>query len=104
MIKTSRKVVCIDVDLDDGGWEATYSMLKALYQYSFIKRTVAITRNGIHVYLNLPFPDSYEKLRVVRAMFGDDPIRLEYDDRYLTIGYYVNKCFTSTEVHSYELR
>ena len=104
MMKTSRKVVCIDVDLDDNGWEATYSMLRALYQYSYIARTVAITRHGIHVYLNLPFPESYEKLRVIRALFGDDPVRLEYDDRYSRVGYYVNKCFTSTEVVSYELR
>jgi len=93
MLKTPRNRLCIDIDYEDE--DSSFRILKALYMFSWVKREVWETRHGLHIYLDI----SYDRdLLPLRALLGDDLRRLEYDELYQSIGYWINKCFTSSEV------
>jgi len=94
-VKSPRKKICVDVDIENDDWEENLRLLKAFYQYSVIKREIWRTRHGYHIYLDIEIDE--RNWYIVRTLFGDDPRRLLYDEEYFRIGYWINKCFTSTE-------
>jgi len=106
-LRSPRRKVCIDIDMVDKatgkhkGWEAVYALLKAQYSYSYISREVRKTQHGFHVYLDLNvFGLGCDGLYVLRAMLGDDPQRLELDEKRCKHGYWINVCFTSSEQYN----
>jgi len=78
------------IDLDG---EDEMKLLKALYMFSWVKRRVVQTNRGYHIYLDLPH--SFQ----LRALFGDDPKRIEIDETNTMRGSrcYINVAFKSTE-------
>lgn len=110
--KLERKVLsptrelCIDIDTIDKvrgkeleDWDTSYRLLKALYMYSFLKRLVKQSRHGYHIYLDIDIRalDCY-RITAIKTMFGDDIERIHLDDTRCVLGYWVNVCFTSSEI------
>jgi len=86
--------LCIDVDLDyEMPLSKTLNYIRALYEYSYIDREVRVTNHGLHIYINIPYPNDKELANYLRLRYGDDEVRMEYDLRRDV----VNVCFTSTE-------
>lgn len=104
----TRRVVGIDIDVDKDDdilamCTQPLAVEKALYQYSWIKRKVVITRHGYHIYLDIP-QDSlkdYYTIFMLRALFGDDVCRLNADESRYIAGLWANRLFTNTERHEY---
>lgn len=93
--------ICIDIDLDPSKRNRDrsiwYDMVRSLYQFSWIKRDVRKTKNGIHVYIDLPEPDTLDKYLVIKSVFGDDPRRVDLD--VMRWGFMnVDICFKNNEV------
>jgi len=106
MTKFTRKRICIDIDVVDkfsGKYvkENELNLVKALYQYNYIKRIVCLTKHGFHVYLNVE-TDNPEANLIIRAEFGDDISRIQKDFDRLRLNSYINRCFTSSEVICYD--
>jgi hypothetical protein len=89
-MKLAHNQLIIDIDGED-----EMKLLKALYMFSWIKRRVVKTNRGYHIYLDLPH--SFE----LRALFGDDPKRLEVDESNAKrrSRCYINVAFKSTELY-----
>jgi len=107
MSKFTRKRICIDIDIVDkfnGNYvkENELNLVKALYQYNYIKRIICITRHGYHVYLDIE-TDNPEANLVIRVLFGDDINRIQKDFDRLRLNSYINRCFTSSESYCFSL-
>lgn len=105
-MKFTRKKICIDIDIVNkfnGKYvkENELNLLKALYQYSYIKRVICETRHGYHVYLDVETDNPIVNL-IIRAEFGDDINRIQKDFNRIMLNSYINRCFTSSEVMCYE--
>ena len=105
-MKFTRKRICIDIDIVDkfnGKYvkENELNLVKALYQYNYIKRIVCLTKHGYHVYLDIS-TDNPEANLLVRIHFGDDINRIQKDFDRLRLNSYINRCFTSSEVICYD--
>jgi hypothetical protein len=89
-MKLAHNQLIIDIDGED-----EMKLLKALYMFSWVRRRVVKTNRGYHIYLDLPH--SFQ----LRALFGDDPKRLEVDESNVKRGSrcYVNVAFKSTELY-----
>lgn len=102
-LRAPRSYPCIDVDTDirKDYYVDPLALEKALYQYSWIRRRVFKTKHGYHVYLLIDNLDA-NGIWVVRALFGDDWGRLQYDESRIRRGMILNRCFTSSEVFELE--
>jgi len=91
-----KGMLCIDVDLDDDmTLSRCLAFLRSLYEFNYIRREVRVTEHGMHIYVDIPYPDDRDKATWLRLRYGDDPMRVEYD-----LGRdVVNVCFTSTELY-----
>jgi len=93
-VRKNKGVLCIDIDLDEPiPLSKTLDFLRSLYEFSWIKREVRITEHGLHVYIEIPYPDDRIKAMYFRQRYGDDERRMEHD----MFQSLVNVCFTSTE-------
>ncbi|MEM2352457.1 MAG: hypothetical protein QXT26_08635 [Thermoproteota archaeon] len=105
-VRSPRARLCIDVDLADKvtgeelrGWDTVYRLVRALYQYSFIYREVKRTKHGLHVYFNINVRElGCDKLYILKVLFGDDEQRVLLDESRCVNSYWVNVCFSSSEV------
>ena len=93
------KCVTVDIDIEEGSrWETEYRLVKALYMYSHIPRRIVTTRHGIHVYFEgIELSDLRELLKV-RALFGDDERRIEFDERLRERCLHLNVLFQTSEI------
>lgn len=99
-------MMCIDIDLEpdkrDNARLVWYDVVRALYQYSWVKRKVIKTKNGLHVYLDIPVPNDLNKYLTIKYMFGDDVRRLDLDA--MRWGFMnVNICFKNNEEYEVKL-
>jgi len=92
------KCVAVDIDIEEGGrWETEYRLVKAVYMLSYIPRRIVTTRHGIHVYFEgIELSDLRELLKV-RALFGDDERRIEFDERLRERCLHLNVLFQTSE-------
>ena len=89
--------MCIDVDVWKENvqwtWTKALGVLRALYEYSFMKREVVLTNHGYHIYIETP---TYHHF--VRWWYGDDEVRWERDyRRLLYTRQKINVCFNNSE-------
>lgn len=105
-VKMPRSYPCIDVDTELDYPKPYYvdplGLEKAVFQYSFIRRRVFKTNHGYHIYLLIRVDDA-ETVWRIRAVFGDDYGRLQYDESAIRRHYVVNKCFTSSEKYEVDI-
>jgi len=94
-----NEYICIDVDIfeeiHERRWDTIYRTLRALLQYSYLKRRIVKTRHGIHVYI--PYPCIPFRQIQVRAVFGDDYERIFIDEWKERQGMITNICFKTSE-------
>lgn len=103
MTRLANTVLTVDVDLKENTWEEKYRLCKAFYQYSYIRRKVYRTRHGYHVYIYIDVTGMpFDSLMMLRAVFGDDPRRLYWEERLRKTVLHANVLFNSTEL--YEVR
>jgi len=106
-LRAPRRYPCVDVDdPEELEFRKDYyvdplGLEKALFQYSWIRRRVFKTRHGYHVYLLIDGLDA-EAIWRVRALFGDDWGRLQYDESRIRREMILNRCFTSSELFEFE--
>ena len=98
------KCVTVDIDIEGGGrWETEYRLVKALYMLSYIPRRIVTTRHGIHVYFENIEVTELRDLLKVRALFGDDERRIEFDERLRERCLHLNVLFQTSELGEVEV-